>query len=59
MSSEHVLEEPRQGGRVPPQDVAAERSVLGAILLSADAFVEIASSLNADDFYRPAHARIF
>lgn len=52
-------ERPRGGGRVPPQDVEAERSVLGAMLLNPEALTEVASTLSPDDFYRPSHAHIY
>lgn len=45
--------------RVPPSDVEAERSVLGAMMLSADAANTVREALTRDDFYRPAHASIF
>jgi replicative DNA helicase len=46
-------------GRLPPQDVDAECSVLGSMLLEPQAANEVLSLLKAEDFYRPAHARIF
>ena len=46
-------------GRMPPQDVDAERSVLGAMLIEEDAVAETVALIRPDDFYRPAHARIF
>jgi replicative DNA helicase len=46
-------------GRVPPQDLDAERSVLGAMLLEKEALNEVFQSLHPDDFYRSAHSRIF
>jgi replicative DNA helicase len=46
-------------GRVPPQDTDAERSVLGAMLLDRNALLEAMELLTPDDFYRPAHAKIF
>jgi replicative DNA helicase len=45
--------------RLPPQDVAAEQSVLGAMLLSKDAIADVVEELRQSDFYRPAHATIF
>ena len=45
--------------RVPPQDVAAEQSALGAMLLSKDAIAECSELVKSVDFYRPAHERIF
>jgi len=45
--------------RMPPQDLAAEQSVLGGMLLSKDAIADVIEILKAGDFYRPAHATIF
>jgi replicative DNA helicase len=45
--------------RVPPHSIDAEESVLGAVLLSADAANVALETLHAEDFYKPAHQRIF
>jgi replicative DNA helicase len=45
--------------RTLPHNLDAERSVLGAILLRNDAFNTAAEHIDADDFYRRAHGRIF
>ncbi|WP_246094891.1 replicative DNA helicase [Streptomyces roseicoloratus] len=45
--------------RVPPQDLDAERCVLGGMLLSADAIGDVVGLITARDFYRPAHATVF
>ena len=45
--------------RLPPQAVEAEESVLGAILLDADAIIKVADILSVDDFYRPEHRAIY
>ena len=45
--------------RLPPQDVAAEQSALGAMLLSKDAIGECSEVVRPVDFYRPAHERIY
>ena len=39
--------------RQPPQDVAAEQSVLGGMLLSKDAIADVVEVLHGPDFYRP------
>jgi replicative DNA helicase len=55
-----VGEPPDDGpGRVPPQDIVAEQSVLGAMLLSKDAIADVVEHLRGTDFYRPAHATIY
>lgn len=46
-------------GRQPPQDLAAEQSVLGAMLLSKDAVADVIERLAPDDFYRPTHELIY
>ncbi|MER8099520.1 replicative DNA helicase [Kitasatospora sp. NPDC094016] len=52
-----------QGGvdgfeRVPPQDLAAEQSVLGGMLLSKDAIADVVEVLKPADYYRPAHEMV-
>ena len=47
------------GTRVPPNNVEAEESVLGAVMLSSNAANEVMDRLIADDFYVPAHQSIF
>ncbi len=47
------------GDRTPPQDMAAEQSVLGAMLLSKDAIGEVTELLKGRDFYRLAHELIY
>ncbi|WP_276821812.1 replicative DNA helicase [Mycolicibacterium mageritense] len=46
-------------GRQPPQDMAAEQSVLGGMLLSKDAIADVLERLRPGDFYRPAHQNIY
>ncbi len=46
-------------GRTPPQDLAAEQSVLGAILLSKDAIADVLEAIKGTDFYRPSHELIY
>ena len=47
------------GARVPPQDLVAEQSVLGAMLMSKQAIDPASELLSGRDFYRPAHELIF
>ncbi len=48
-------------GRVPPQDIEAEKSLLGAILISDgdEMFPEVSTIVQAKDFYEPKHQTIF
>nr|WP_307807800.1 MULTISPECIES: replicative DNA helicase [unclassified Nocardioides] len=49
-------ESPRSAGdRTPPQDNAAEQSVLGSMLLSKDAIADVVEVIKGVDYYRPAH----
>ncbi len=45
--------------RVPPQNLEAEQSVLGAILLDNEGINQALEILSADDFYRESHREIF
>jgi uncharacterized membrane protein (UPF0127 family) len=45
-------------GRTPPQDMAAEQSVLGAMMISKDAIADVVESVRGPDYYRPAHEAI-
>ena len=45
--------------RVPPQNIEAEQSVLGAMLIDKEAIAKATEILSAEDFYREAHRVIF
>lgn len=51
------LERPK-GDQLPPHDLAAERAVLGAMLLDPAAIDAVTLVLDAGDYYRPAHGLI-
>ena len=44
---------------IPPHNLDAERATLGAVLLDPEALSTVLRYLRADDFYRPAHRKIF
>lgn len=46
-------------GKVPPQNIEAEQSLLGCLLLDKDAIFKTVDILNADDFYYDNHRHIF
>lgn len=46
-------------GKLPPQNVEAEQSLIGSVLISSPAFNEIAPLVMAQDFYDQRHRRIF
>ncbi|MDS1016635.1 replicative DNA helicase [Lentilactobacillus buchneri] len=52
MSNEFVNE-------LPPQNIDAEKAVLGSIFLSTDALIESMEFLEPDDFYKHAHQIIY
>ncbi len=45
--------------RVPPQNIEAEQSVLGAILIEQSAIAKISDILQPEDFYREAHKLVY
>jgi replicative DNA helicase len=47
------------GGRIPPQDIVAEKSLLGAIMLQDSTLPEVLTILKPSDFYEKRHAVIF
>ena len=46
-------------GRIPPHNLDAEQSLLGAMLLARDAIAAALETCSADDFYKPAHAHVY
>ncbi|MCU1357566.1 MAG: replicative helicase [Acidimicrobiales bacterium] len=46
-------------GRVPPHNLSAEESLLGAMLLSRAAIDIASESLHPSDFYKPAHGHVY
>lgn len=45
--------------KIPPQNLEAEQSLLGAILIDKEALTKIADSITPDDFYKDSHRLIF
>lgn len=45
--------------RIPPQNIDAEASLLGAVLIDPDAIVKIADSVSPEDFYDERHRHIY
>ena len=66
MNSASVLPFPQRDGnnsaareRITPQSLEAEQSALGALLMERDAIARAVEVLQADDFYREGHRKIF
>jgi replicative DNA helicase len=48
-----------QGGRVPPHNLEAERSILGAVLVNNESLDRVREiGLEPRDFYRDAHQKM-
>lgn len=63
MSNGPVTNSPSQTGtidtRIPPQALEVETAVLGAMMLDKDAVGHVIEILDAEDFYKPAHHKIY
>ena len=46
-------------GSIPPQDLDAEKSIIGAIMIDRDAIISIAQVIKPEHFYKEAHSDIF
>ena len=56
---DEVTHSSKGGGRVPPQDIVAEKSLLGAVMISDAALPEILTIVRPKDFYDERHQLIF
>ena len=45
--------------RIPPQNIEAEQSILGGLMLEQEAWDEISNIIGEEDFYKPAHRKIY
>jgi len=45
--------------KLPPQNLEAEESVLGALMIDKDAIIKVTDILAPGDFYKPAHGKIY
>lgn len=45
--------------QLPPHSIEAEQSVLGSMLLSSEAIMDVSEILDPEDFYKEAHAIIY
>jgi replicative DNA helicase len=46
-------------GKMPPQNIEAEQSLLGSLLLDKDAIIKVADLVDPQDFYHDKHRLIF
>lgn len=49
----------KNGQKIPPQALDAERSVLGSILIDPEVMIKVSDFLKQDDFYSDAHGKIY
>lgn len=54
-----VVVGPNESGKLPPQAIELEESVLGAIMLEKEAYGTVAELLRPESFYKTAHAHIY
>ncbi|MEK7542982.1 MAG: replicative DNA helicase [Patescibacteria group bacterium] len=53
------MPKPKEEFRIPPQDLDAEVSVLGSLMLDRNAIIKTADILLPNDFYHPTHQKIY
>ena len=53
------MENQNNAQRLPPQNMEAEMSILGCLMLDRDALMKIGDVVSGDDFYDPRHQQIF
>ena len=46
-------------GRVPPQNIDAEKSLLGAVLIDEEVLADVSEHVTPSDFYEKSHSTIF
>jgi replicative DNA helicase len=54
-----MTEAKNQISKIPPQNIEAEQSVLGSLMIDRDAVIKIADFLQPADFYKPVHQKIY
>ncbi len=45
--------------KVPPQNIEAEESILGSLMLERDSWDQVSDLVDSSDFYKPAHQKVF
>lgn len=59
MSGAKKTETPMPAGRVPPQSVDAEMSLIGAVLINEDVLADVSEVVSPNDFYDKRHQAVF
>lgn len=47
------------GARIPPHNLEAEQSLLGALLIDQEAMLKVGDAVRAEDFYKDSHRIVF
>lgn len=58
-ASSFIQTRTESGGKLPPQNVSIEKSLLGSVLIDDEVLVDIADKIKTQDFYDPRHRKIF
>lgn len=58
-SNSSIVSQLPDKGKLPPQNISAEVSLLGSILIDNEVMVDIADKIIDDDFYEPKHKIIY
>ncbi len=45
--------------KIPPQNLEAEQSILGSLMIDKDAIFKVVDILSKEDFYKPDHGKIY
>jgi len=54
-----MAKKPKQFEKIPPQDVEAEKALLGSLLIDKEAIVKVADLITEEDFYKETHQLIY
>lgn len=46
-------------GRIPPQALEAEQSILGSLMLEKEAWDQVSDQVKSSDFYKPSHQKVY
>lgn len=53
------MAKPVSAGKIPPQNIDAEKSLLGAVLIDDEVMADVAEILHGNDFYEKPHGMIY
>ncbi|MCK4892148.1 MAG: replicative DNA helicase, partial [Candidatus Pacebacteria bacterium] len=45
--------------RMPPQNIEAEQSVLGSLMIDKNAIIKVGDLITPEDFYKDNHGKIY